>query len=159
MISSRRRRLPLYEISNFARASPSLAAQPQVLDRRAVRRIRARRARLRARGERRSNRRDLDGYLADLAAGRSPRRLARAVRSRSPARRRRSSWGCGVAEGVDLGALGARYDADLMTRHAAAWERGAAAGLIAWDGSRVRLTPAGRVRSNELFAELIGDPA
>jgi hypothetical protein len=29
--------------------------------------------------------------------------------------------------------------------------------LIAWDGDRVRLTPAGRVRSNELFAELIGN--
>jgi coproporphyrinogen III oxidase-like Fe-S oxidoreductase len=66
--------------------------------------------------------------------------------------------GLRVVEGVDLDALGARYEADLATRHAAAWERGTAAGLIAWKGSRVRLTPEGRVRSNELFAELIGDP-
>jgi putative oxygen-independent coproporphyrinogen III oxidase len=110
------------------------------------------------RGERRSNRRDLDGYLADVAAGRSP------VDWREPYDRDRRRdealfLGLRVAEGVDLDALGGRYGADLMTRHAAAWERGAAAGLIAWEGPRVRLTPAGRVRSNELFAELVGDPA
>jgi oxygen-independent coproporphyrinogen-3 oxidase len=109
-------------------------------------------------GERRSNRRDLDGYLADLAAGGSP------VDWREPyARDRRLDealfLGLRVAEGVDLDVLGARYDADLMTRHAEAWERGTAAGLIAWEGARVRLTPAGRVRSNDLFVELIGDPA
>ena len=148
---------PLYEISNFAAAASrsrhnlkywsdapyvgfGLGAHGYVL------------------GERRSNRRDLDGYLADLAAGASPvdwrepydrdRRLAEAL-----------FLGLRVVEGVDLRALGARYDANLTTRHAAAWERGAAAGLIAWDGPRVRLTPAGRVRSNELFVDLIGDPA
>jgi oxygen-independent coproporphyrinogen-3 oxidase len=93
-------------------------------------------------GERRSNRRDLDGYLADLAAGGSP------VDWREPyAQDRRLDealfLGLRVAEGVDLGTLGARYRADLMTRHAAAWERGTAAGLIAWDGARVRLTPGG----------------
>ena len=109
-------------------------------------------------GERRSNRRDLDGYLADVAAGASP------VDWREPYDRDRRSeealfLGLRVVEGVDLAALGARYGADLTTRHAAAWERGTAAGLIAWEGSRVRLTPAGRLRSNELFVELIGDPA
>jgi oxygen-independent coproporphyrinogen-3 oxidase len=109
-------------------------------------------------GERRSNRKDLDGYLSDLAAGVSP------VDWREPyARDRRLDealfLGLRVADGVDLNALGARYDADLMTRHAEAWERGTAAGLIGWENARVRLTPSGRVRSNELFAELIGDPA
>ena len=109
-------------------------------------------------GERRSNRRDLDGYLADLAAGRSP------VDWREPYDRDRRQeealfLGLRVVEGVDLRALGARYATDLEARHAAAWERGTAAGLIAREGSRVRLTPAGRVRSNELFAELVGDPA
>ena len=108
-------------------------------------------------GERRSNRRDLDGYLADLAAGVSP------VDWREPYDRDRRLeealfLGLRVADGVDLSALGARYEADLEARHAETWERGTAAGLIAWEGSRVRLTPQGRVRSNELFAELIGDP-
>jgi len=147
---------PLYEISNFATAARrsrhnlkywtdapyagfGLGAHGYVL------------------GERRSNRRDLDGYLADVAAGASP------VDWREPYDRDRRLeealfLGLRVVEGIDLAALGARYDADLTARHAAAWERGAAAGLIAFSGSRVRLTPAGRVRSNELFAELIGDP-
>jgi hypothetical protein len=34
-------------------------------------------------------------------------------------------------------------------------DRGSEAGLIEIDGSRVFLTPSGRVRSNELFSELI----
>ena len=108
--------------------------------------------------ERRSNRRDLDGYLADVEEDVSPvdcrepydwdRRLEEAL-----------FLGLRVVEGVDLEALGVRYGVDLVARHEVAWERAAAAGLIVWDGSRVRLTPGGRVRSNELFAELIGDPA
>jgi len=67
--------------------------------------------------------------------------------------------GLRVVDGVDLAALRARYEADPAARFAAAWERAAAAGIISWRGSQVRLTPAGRVRSNELFAELIADPA
>ena len=148
---------PLYEISNFARAgcrsrhnlkywsdAPyagfGLGAHGYVL------------------GERRSNRRDLDGYLADVEADVSP------VDWREPYDRDRRLeealfLGLRVVEGVDLETLGARYDVDLAARHAVAWERADAAGLIVWDGSRVRLTPGGRVRSNELFAELIGDPA
>jgi oxygen-independent coproporphyrinogen-3 oxidase len=148
---------PLYEISNFARpghrsrhnlkywtdapyAGFGLGAHGYV------------------RGIRRANRKDLDGYLADVVAGRDPvdwcepydrdRRVEEAL-----------FLGLRVVEGIDLQRLGARYDDDLAARFAAAWERGTAAGLIAWEGSRVRLTPAGRVRSNELFAELIGDPA
>ncbi len=148
---------PLYEISNFARAgcrsrhnlkywsdAPyagfGLGAHGYVL------------------GERRSNRRDLDGYLADVTASVSP------VDWREPYDRERRIeealfLGLRVLEGVDLERLGARYDDDLEARYAIAWERATAAGLIVWEGSRVRLTAGGRVRSNELFAELIGDPA
>ena len=148
---------PLYEISNFARdgcrsrhnlkywsdapyAGFGLGAHGYVL------------------GERRSNRRDLDGYLADVAASVPP------IDWREPYDRDRRCeealfLGLRVVEGVDLETLGARYEVDLLARHAVAWERAAAAGLIVWEGSRVRLTPGGRVRSNELFAELIGDPA
>ena len=109
-------------------------------------------------GARRSNRVDLDGYLADVAAGVDP------VAWQEPFDRERRMeeslfLGLRVVEGVDLASLGARYQEDLAIRHAEAWERGAAAGLVAWDGPRVRLTPAGRLRSNELFSELLGDPA
>jgi oxygen-independent coproporphyrinogen-3 oxidase len=149
--------LPLYEISNFAReacrsrhnlkywtdapyAGFGLGAHGYVL------------------GARRSNRRDLDGYLADVAASVSP------VDWREPYDRDRRLeealfLGLRVVEGVDLAMLGGRYDVDLVARHAIAWERALAAGIVAFEGSRVRLTPAGRLRSNELFAELIGDHA
>lgn len=106
-------------------------------------------------GERRVNRRDLDGYLLAVSSGVSP------VAERDPfepGRRLEEALflGLRVAEGVDLGLLGARYDARPEQRFAAAWERARAAGLIVWDGARVRLTPAGRIRSNELFADLVG---
>jgi putative oxygen-independent coproporphyrinogen III oxidase len=106
-------------------------------------------------GSRRSNRRDLDGYVADLEAGVDP------VAERDPydpARRLEEALflGLRVVDGVDLRVLGARYDADPARRFAAAWERAEAAGLIVREGSRVRLTREGRVRSNELFAELLG---
>lgn len=105
-------------------------------------------------GRRQSNRRDLDGYLEDLRVGRDPvdwedpwdplRRVSEAL-----------VMGLRLAEGVDLETLGARYETDLEMRHREAWDRGSEAGLIEIDGSRVFLTPSGRVRSNELFSELI----
>jgi oxygen-independent coproporphyrinogen-3 oxidase len=148
---------PLYEISNFARpehrsrhnlkywtdapyAGFGLGAAAYV------------------NGERRVNRRDLDGYITDAISGADPaaehepydrdRRLEEAL-----------FLGLRVAEGVDLDRLSNRYGVDVTALHRDAWERGTAAGLIAWEGARVRLTAPGRVRSNELFAELLGDPA
>jgi oxygen-independent coproporphyrinogen-3 oxidase len=107
-------------------------------------------------GERRGNRADLDGYLEDLQAGRSPVATRDAF---DPSRRLEEALflGLRVAEGVDLDVLGARYGQDARTRFASAWERGEAAGLIVRSAGRVRLTTAGRVRSNELFVELIGE--
>lgn len=105
-------------------------------------------------GERRSNRDDLDGYVADAVAGRSP------VATRDPYDRDRRLeealfLGLRLREGVDLGALARRYGIDPEVRFRAAWERARDAALIERDGARVALTAAGRVRSNELFAELI----
>jgi oxygen-independent coproporphyrinogen-3 oxidase len=104
------------------------------------------------------NRRDLDGYIAAVTSGADP-----AAEQEPYDRDRRLEealfLGLRVAEGIDLDALSDRYGVDVAASHREAWERGTAAGLIAWDGARVRLTAPGRVRSNELFAELLGDPA
>ncbi|HEX4825642.1 MAG TPA: radical SAM family heme chaperone HemW [Candidatus Polarisedimenticolaceae bacterium] len=105
-------------------------------------------------GVRRSNRVDLDGYIRAVALGEEP------VAWREPydATRRLEEaifLGLRTTDGIDAGVLGARYGADLRTRYAAAWERGEAAGLLVWEGERVRLTRAGRVRSNELFSEIV----
>jgi oxygen-independent coproporphyrinogen-3 oxidase len=145
--------LQIYEISNFARASRvsrhnlkywtdqwyggfGLGAHSY------------------ARGRRRANRADLDGYLAALDAGRDPlvwedpwdarRRLDEAL-----------IMGLRLARGLDTERLGQRYEVNLRQVYRAAWDRGAAAGLIRWNGPRVRLTRRGRICSNELFAELL----
>jgi oxygen-independent coproporphyrinogen-3 oxidase len=106
-------------------------------------------------GARRANRRDLPGYLEAVESGRDP------VAERTPwdARARLEEaliLGLRRVDGVDLLELGERYACDVERRYAAAWERGAAAGLIDRDGRKVRLTAGGRLRSNELFSELIG---
>ncbi len=109
-------------------------------------------------GVRRSNRTDVDGYIGSAGQGVDPvawiepfdtvRRVDEAL-----------FLGLRVVEGVDLASVGRRYGVDLAASKAAAWERAGAAGLIEWRGSRVRLTPEGRVRSNELFADLLaGSP-
>jgi len=108
------------------------------------------------RGARRSNRRDLDGYVADVGRGVDPVAWAEPY-DRDHRLEEALFLGLRVLEGLDLDLLGARYGADLRTRYEAAWERGTAAGLIVWSGSRVALTPEGRVRSNELFAEFVGE--
>jgi len=105
-------------------------------------------------GERRANRAELDAYLADLAAGRDPvvwtdpfdpqRRLAEAL-----------FLGLRVASGLDLAAVSERYGIDARAAFAEAWERAGEAGLVAWSGTTVRLTPAGRLRSNELFSAFV----
>jgi oxygen-independent coproporphyrinogen-3 oxidase len=105
-------------------------------------------------GARRANRRDLDGYLAALASGRDPLTERRPWH---PRERLEEALVLGLrpSAGLDLDALGRRYGCDLWQRHAAAWERAAAAGLIELRAPVVRLTAGGRLRSNELFAELI----
>jgi oxygen-independent coproporphyrinogen-3 oxidase len=106
------------------------------------------------RGVRRANRADLDGYVTEVGAGREPV----AARDAYDADRRLEEaifLGLRVVEGIDVVELGARYGRDIAARFAPAWERGAAAGLVVWEGPRVRLTAAGRLRSNELFAEIL----
>ncbi len=106
-------------------------------------------------GARRANRRDLGGYLADLAAGRDP---AASVDAWDPIRRVEEALflGLRVVDGVDLGTLGARYGVDLLRAYGEVWERAIDAGLLRIEGDRATLTAEGRVRSNEVFAEIVG---
>jgi len=60
-------------------------------------------------------------------------------------------------EGVDLSALSRRYGVDARRRFAAAWERAREAGSIVESADRVALTASGRLRSNDLFADLLGE--
>ena len=105
-------------------------------------------------GSRRSNRRDLEGYVEDVLGGRDP---SADVDPYDPERRLQEALflGLRVLEGVDLGALGRRYGIDPAARWREAWARAHDAGLTDVEGSRVRLTPDGRLRSNELFAEFL----
>lgn len=103
---------------------------------------------------RRANRRDLDGYLADLEEGRDP---VASVDPFDPVRRLEEAvfLGLRVAEGIDLAALRRRYGTDPAERWRAVWDRGLDAGLLEVVGTRVRLTRAGRLCSNEVFAAIV----
>jgi oxygen-independent coproporphyrinogen-3 oxidase len=108
-----------------------------------------------AAGARRGNRKDLDGYLDDLAHGRDPV----AERDGWDARRRLEEaliLGLRLVEGIDVGRLGERYGLDVRAAFAGAWERAERGGLVTWSGPQARLTEHGRLCSNELFAELLG---
>lgn len=107
-----------------------------------------------AAGRRRANRRDLGGYVDKVLRGEDPvawtdpwdprRRLSEAL-----------VLGLRRVEGVDLDEVGRRYGADLDALHGPTWERAREAGVLARRGSRVALTARGRLRSNELFADLM----
>ena len=107
------------------------------------------------RGERRGNRKDLDGYFADLGAGRDPV----AERDRwHPVRRLEEAlfMGLRLNEGIDAGRIGARYGLDLAVAYRAVWETAEEEGLVVRSGSRIRLTRAGQLRSNVVFGRLLG---
>jgi oxygen-independent coproporphyrinogen-3 oxidase len=107
-----------------------------------------------AAGRRRANTRDLSAYLAALAEGRDPvewsepfdaeRRLGEAL-----------MLGLRLSSGVDLDALAMRYRLDPRSLYAEAWERAQEGGLVLFEGARVRMTPGGRLRSNELFVAFV----
>ena len=106
-------------------------------------------------GERRGNRRDLDGYIADLAAGRDPvaeqdpwhpvRRLEEAL-----------FMGLRLTNGIDSAWIGERYGLDLQDRYRTVWEEAEARSLLSRKGARIRLTRRGRLQSNVVFGALIG---
>ncbi len=107
------------------------------------------------RGERRGNRSDLDGYISDLATGTDP------VASQDPwhpVRRLEEAlfMGLRLRDGIDSGRIGSRYGLDLQEAYRTVWESAERQGLLVRTGSRIRLTRAGRLRSNTVFGALLG---
>ena len=104
-------------------------------------------------GERRwANASDLRAYLARRGTG-----VARVEDDRSRASRAVEALvsGLRLAEGVDLGALRARYGADFIPPDDACIDVLAGAGLLERDSVRLRLTRRGRLVSNEVFERLL----
>lgn len=105
-------------------------------------------------GERRSNTGDLDRYLQAIASREDP--LERLAGWDAAARMEEALiLGLRLNDGVDLEALGERYEVDLGGRYRECWGRAAEAGLLDWSYPRVKLTARGRLLSNELFADLL----
>jgi len=107
-------------------------------------------------GYRRSNLRDLDDYIGRLATGADP------IHEVDPwcAQRRIEEalfLGLRLVAGLDLDALGRRYEIDLWQAYAPVWERAVERRLLTRSGGVARLTDRGRLCSNAVFVELIGD--
>lgn len=60
-----------------------------------------------------------------------------------------------LSRGVDLAEHRARFSSDVRERYADELKRFSEAGLVELDGDRLRLTPAGALLSNEVFAAFI----
>ena len=63
--------------------------------------------------------------------------------------------GLRLSEGIDLTAFRSEYGVDVIERYGGELPRLADAGLIAIDGSRLALTAAGRLLSNEVFVSFV----
>jgi oxygen-independent coproporphyrinogen-3 oxidase len=107
------------------------------------------------RGERRGNRRDLDGYISDLSSGRDP---VAELDGWHPVRRLEEAlfMGLRLHAGIDSRRIGARYGVDLQDAYRSVWETAEARGLLKRTGDRIRLTRPGRLRSNSVFEPLLG---
>jgi oxygen-independent coproporphyrinogen-3 oxidase len=103
-------------------------------------------------GRRWSNRADLRGYLERGGVG-----IEREEDPRSPAARGAEALfsGLRLVEGVDPAALRARYGESILPAGSEALADLVAAGLLSSDDGRLRLTPRGRLVSNEVFERLL----
>jgi oxygen-independent coproporphyrinogen III oxidase len=75
----------------------------------------------------------------------------------SPDRRHEEAWFLGLRmnSGVDVTALTAEFGRNRMVSALAAAKRLALDGLLAIDGGRIRLTPRGRLISNDVFQQFL----
>jgi oxygen-independent coproporphyrinogen-3 oxidase len=93
-------------------------------------------------------------YVDRIDAGESP--LAeRRVMTKDEQLQEALFTGLRLAEGVDLPALGARYDTDIHARYGPALEPYEAAGLVVRDDRRLRLTRRGMLLANEILSVFV----
>jgi coproporphyrinogen III oxidase-like Fe-S oxidoreductase len=65
--------------------------------------------------------------------------------------------GLRLKAGIDLESLGNRYDTDIIELYRECWEQACEEQLLLRAGSRISLTIAGMLHSNELFSRLIAE--
>jgi oxygen-independent coproporphyrinogen-3 oxidase len=63
--------------------------------------------------------------------------------------------GLRLVDGVDVDVLGRRYDADIPALYGSALEPYRADGLVAWEGSRIRLSRRGMLLANEILSVFV----
>ena len=105
-------------------------------------------------GERRANVGSIAAYMQAAAERRDPREWHETW---DPERRldEAAMLGLRPAAGLDVSVLGRRYAMDVEKRFDDAWATGLEAGLLERSGAVLRLTPRGRVLSNEVFARML----
>lgn len=105
-------------------------------------------------GRRRANHGSLERYLASHVAQEDPLEWQDDWDGRL---RLEEAMICGLrlVTGIDLVALGRRYNTDLEAEFRYLWVSSEDSGLIEREGTSVRLTPRGRLLSNTVFREII----
>ena len=101
-----------------------------------------------------SNERDVVRYIDLIEANRSPI-VEQNELNESELRSEALFLGLRMMSGVDLKSYQTRFGRDIRESHAQDLERFRAAGLIEWTGDSMRLTRAGALLSNEVFAAFI----
>ncbi len=93
-------------------------------------------------------------YVARIEAG-EPVEIERRVLSAAERLEEALFTGLRLADGVDIEVLGDRYGADVWARFGDGLERFLAAGVLVYDGRRLRLTREGMLLANEVMAVFV----
>jgi oxygen-independent coproporphyrinogen-3 oxidase len=93
-------------------------------------------------------------YIAKIQSGESPIAERRTL-TRDEKLQEALFTGLRLTEGVDVEALGARYDTDIHARYGASLEPYAAAGLVVREEARLRLTRRGMLLANEILSVFV----
>lgn len=93
-------------------------------------------------------------YISIVREGRSPVAERREM-SRQDRLQEAVFTGLRLVEGVDVDVLGRRYEADIRVLYGSALEPYEAAGLVLWDGPRLRLARRGMLLANEILSVFV----
>jgi oxygen-independent coproporphyrinogen III oxidase len=93
-------------------------------------------------------------YIGRIGAGESPVAERRAL-TREQRLQEALFTGLRLSAGVDTGELSLRYGTDVRARYESSLEPYAAAGLVFWEGSRLRLGRRGMLLANEIFSVFV----